>query len=280
MHLKIDGLEFSYASVPILKDITFDISESELISILGPNGVGKSTLIHCMNKILQPTGGAVFVDEKDVKSISIKELAKVMGYVPCASKDAFPMTVVDTVLMGRHPHSKWGSLDDDLEHVYRTLKLMGIEELAMRPFNELSAGQHQKVMLARGIAQEPGILLLDEPTSNLDIRHQIEVTRILRDLSRIGDILVVMISHDINIASKYSDKMILMHKGKIFSAGEPHEVITESNLKTVYDVNARVISDDGRPHVILKDPETPSPLFDEGGGIKIGPKAVVSAQPV
>jgi iron complex transport system ATP-binding protein len=264
MHLKIDGVEFSYTSVPVLKDVTLDLSRNELVSILGPNGVGKSTLIYCISKILQPTGGAVFIEEKNVKEITIKELAKVIGYVPCASKDAFPMTVVDTVLMGRHPHSKWGSLDDDLEHVYKTLKLMGIEELAMRPFNELSAGQHQKVMLARGIVQEPRILLLDEPTSNLDIRHQVEVTRILRDLSIKNNILILMISHDINIAAKYSDKMILMHKGGIFSVGEPHEVITERNLKTVYGVNTKVIFDDGRPHVILEDPETPSPVFDDG----------------
>jgi iron complex transport system ATP-binding protein len=165
--------------------------------------------------------------------------------------------------MGRHPHSKWGSLDEDLEHVYRTLKLMGIEELAMRPFNERSAGQHQKVMLARGIVQEPKILLLDEPTSNLDIKHQVEVTRILRDLSIKNNILILMISHDINIAAKYSDKMILMHKGGIYSVGEPDQVITEDNLKVVYGVNTRVIFDEGRPHVILGDPETPSPVFED-----------------
>ncbi|MCL1811709.1 MAG: ABC transporter ATP-binding protein [Methanomassiliicoccaceae archaeon] len=280
MHLKIDGLEFSYASVPVLNDIAIDISGNELVSILGPNGVGKSTLIHCINKILQPTAGTVLIESKDVKEMSIKELAKIVGYVPCASKDAFPMTVVDTVLMGRHPHSKWGSLDNDLEQVYKTLKLMGVEELAMRPFNELSAGQHQKIMLARGIVQEPKILLLDEPTSNLDIKHQVEVTRILRDLSRKNNILVIMISHDINIASKYSDKMILMHKGEIFSVGEPREVITEENLRTVYGVNAKVVFDDDRPHVILKDPETPSPVFDEDNkNVVICPESIVTAQP-
>jgi len=267
MHLKIDGLEFSYASIPVLSDVSLDIDSNELISILGPNGVGKSTLLHCINKILQPTKGTVFIEERDIKNESTKELAKMIGYVPCASTDSFPMTVVDTVLMGRHPHSRWGSLDDDLGCVYRTLKLMGVEDLAMRPFNELSAGQHQKIMLARGIVQEPRILLLDEPTSNLDIRYQLEVTRILRDLSRKNKILVIMVSHDINIASKYSDKMILMQNGKIFSVGEPKEVITEKSLRTVYGVNAEVVFDDGRPHIILKDPETPSPVFendDEG----------------
>ncbi len=129
----------------------------------------------------------------------------------------------------------------------------GISHLAMRAFNELSAGQHQKVMLARGLVQQPEILLLDEPTSNLDVRHQLDVTKMLRRLSRENNILIIMISHDINIAAKYSDKIILMHEGTIFDAGTPDEVITVENLRTVYGVTAEIISDGDAPHVILKD---------------------------
>jgi len=255
MHLKIDDVSFAYSSAPVLNDINVDLTGNKFVSILGPNGVGKSTLIHCINKILKPTEGAVYLDGADVREVPIKELAKTAGYVPYSSSDTFPLTVVDTVMMGRHPHSKWGSKERDMELVYDTLKLLGIEKLAMRPFNELSAGQHQKVMLARGIVQDPRVLLLDEPTSNLDIKHQVEVTRILRDLSRKKGMLVIMISHDINIASKYSDMMIMMHEGTIFSVGTPDEVITEQNLKDVYGINVRIISDDGRPHVILKEPD-------------------------
>lgn len=253
MYLKIDKVEFRYSSVPVLKNISLDISGPQFVSILGPNGVGKSTLIHCINKILVPRDGVVSIDGKDVKDIHIKELAKEIGYVPYSSSDTFPLTVVDTVLMGRHPHSRWKSLDNDLEIVYDTLKLMGISSLAMRPFDELSAGQHQKVMLARGLVQEPRILLLDEPTSNLDIKHQIEVTKILRDLSRDKNIVVIMISHDLNIAAKFADNMILMYEGRIFAVGSPSEVITEENLRTVYGVDSKVIFDEGRPHIILKD---------------------------
>jgi len=253
MLLKIDEVEFGYSSTPVLNDVSLEIGPSQFVSILGPNGVGKSTLIHCINKILTPTGGVVKIDGEDVTKISLKEMAKKIGYVPYSSSDTFPLTVVDTVLMGRHPHSRWKSLDDDLEKVYETLKLMGIEDLAMRNFNELSAGQHQKVMLARGLVQEPKILLLDEPTSNLDIRHQLEVTKILRNLSHEKGIAVIIISHDLNIAAKYSDSMILMHNGTIHSVGEPRNVITEENLRTVYGVDSEVISDDGRPHIILKD---------------------------
>lgn len=253
MMIDIDGVGFSYSSTPVLKDVTASIEGPGFVSILGPNGVGKSTLIHCINKILIPTGGTVFIDGADVKGISIKDLAKEVGYVPYSANDTFPLSVVDTVLMGRHPHSKWGSLNDDLDMVYSTLSLLGISDLAMRPFNELSAGQHQKVMLARGLVQEPKILLLDEPTSNLDVRHQIGVAKMLRKLAIEKNILVIMICHDINIAAKYSDKIILLSGGSIFAMGTPAEVITKENLKEVYGVFSEIVDDDGAPHVILKD---------------------------
>ncbi len=253
MQIKIDGVEFSYSSTLVLDGISLDLTGPGFISILGPNGVGKSTLIHCINKILQPTSGSVFIDGNDVKDISIKDLAKEIGYVPYSANDSFPLTVVDTVMMGRHPHARWNTLDKDLDIVYDTLKMLGISHLAMRQFNELSAGQHQKVMLARGLAQEPKILLLDEPTSNLDIRHQLDVTKMLKRLSAEKGILVIMISHDINIAAKYADQVILMYQGKVFDVGTPNEVITEENLRTVYGVTSRIIMDEDRPHVILKD---------------------------
>ncbi len=253
MNISIDNISFGYSSIPVLKNVTVKLTSPGFISILGPNGVGKSTLIHCMNKILEPNEGKVFIDEKDLKDISVKELAKGIGYVPYSANDSFPLSVVDTVMMGRHPHAKWGSLDKDLDIVYDTLEMLGISHLAMRSFNELSAGQHQKVMLARGLAQEPHILLLDEPTSNLDIRHQLDVTKMLKRLSVEKNILVIMISHDINIAAKFADTIILMNEGTIYSVGTPEEVITESNIKTVYGVTSRIIDDYGKPHVILED---------------------------
>lgn len=248
----------------MLKDITLDLTGPKFVSILGPNGVGKSTLIHCINKILSPTGGTVMLDGKDVKDITIKEMAKQVGYVPYSANDTFPLTVVDTVLMGRHPHSKWGSLDKDLDIVYDTLKMLGISHLAMRNFNELSAGQHQKVMLARGLVQEPKVLLLDEPTSNLDIRHQLDVTKMLKRLSDEKGILVIMISHDISIAAKFSDEIIMLRDGAIYAAGTPNEVITEPNLEAVYGVKSRIVDDDGRPHVILKDALPMDDLIESG----------------
>ena len=258
MRISVKDMAFDYASTPVLHDITLDISGPQIVSIVGPNGVGKSTFIHCLNKILTPTEGSVMIEDRPVQDISIKDLSKVMGYVPCSSSTAFPLSVVDTVLMGRHPHSNWKTSDEDLDIVYDTLKLLEIDHLAMKPFNALSAGQHQKVMIARGLVQEPKYLLLDEPTSNLDVKHQMNVTRLLMNIAHEKGIIVVMISHDLNIAAAYSDNVIMMYGGSIYAVGTPTEVFTEENLQHVYEVKSRIIHENGRPHIILLDDEIDS----------------------
>jgi iron complex transport system ATP-binding protein len=274
LSIRIEDLHFSYkgSSKEVLSGLSLDIRGPQLVSVLGPNGAGKSTLIHCMNKILEPTGGNVWINGFNSREISIKELAKISSYVPYSSADSFPLTVVDTILMGRHPHSKWRSIDEDLRIVEESLKLLKIEDLADSMFNELSAGQHQKVMLARGFAQEPRILFLDEPTSNLDIKYQLEITRILRRMSREKGVLVVMISHDINIAAKYSDNIIVLHNHGIYSFGKPEDVITSEMLKDVYDVDAVIISDNGKPHLMLCDESEDVPL-PKGSSVCVPVKA-------
>lgn len=253
MKLEINGLEFAYSSRSVLNDITFTFEGAQLVAILGPNGVGKSTLIHCIDRILKPNTGTVMINDTESSEYRMKDLAKIVGYVPYSSSDTFPMSVVDAVLLGRHPYSNWKSTREDVRIVYSMLRRLGIEDLAKCQFNELSAGQHQKAMLARGLVQEPQILLLDEPTANLDVKHQLGVTKLLRDLSREKDMLVIMICHDLNIASKYADSILMMKDGTIYAAGNAQDVITKDNIEDVYGVRCRIIEDEGRPHVILQD---------------------------
>ena len=254
MKIEMKDLGFGYIpDTPVLKDITYTLDKPEFVCIMGPNGVGKSTLIHCMNKILKPTSGFVYINDKEVREYKLKDLAGHMGYVPNSSEDSFPLTVVDTVMVGLQNDHSLGTNDEDLQKVYDVLRLMKIQHLAMRDFNELSAGQHQKVMLARGLVRTPEIVLLDEPTSNLDIRHQIEVTKVLSKLPEQKGMLIIMISHDINITAKYADRIIMLHGGGIYAVGTPSEVLTKGNIRTVYGVDADVIEVNGRPHVILND---------------------------
>jgi len=256
MRLAVEGLGFSYGSLEVLHDINLTFEEPGLTCIIGPNGVGKSTLVKCLNGINKPTSGRVTIDGEDIKDISPREIAKVLSFVPVTSGDMFSMTVFDTVMMGRRPHQRLGNSSElDEEIVRRTLNMMGIRDLAMRNSDELSAGQHQRMVISRGLAQTPRFLLLDEPTANLDARHQIQVTMTLRDLAKRNGMSIIMISHDLNIAARFADSIIVMAEpGVIHSIGRPEDVVTEDMIKDVYRVDCTIVDANGRPHVILLDP--------------------------
>jgi len=250
MKLKIKDVEFSYASVPVLKDVCIELAESEMLGVVGPNGAGKSTLIRCIDRILVPQKGSIVLDGRDIKELRLLELAKKMGYIPQSTSQIFPATVFDTVLMGRRPHLGWRSSEKDTEKVLEMLQMLNIEEFAMRDINELSGGQQQKVFIARALTQEPDVLLLDEPTSNLDIRHQLEVMDIIKNIVREKGIAAIMAIHDLNLASRYADRIVMMNSGKIFSAGDPVSVLTPANIKRVYGVEAEVNNNNGRPYIV------------------------------
>ena len=248
--LKVKEVEFSYASVLVLKDICLELAASEMLGVVGPNGAGKSTLLRCIDRILSPQKGCILLDGEDIKKMSRMELAKKMGYIPQSSAQVFPATVFDTVLMGRRPHLGWKSSEEDTEKVLETLQLLDIEDLAMRDINELSGGQQQKVFIARALTQEPEVLLLDEPTSNLDIRHQLEVMDIIKSIVREKGIAAIMAIHDLNLASRYAGRIIMMNGGKIFAAGNPASVLTPENIKHVYGVEVKVNNHDERPYIV------------------------------
>jgi len=254
MEIKFNDMSFAYGSVKVLNDINLSIGTSELTCILGPNGVGKSTLMYCMNKLLEPTSGSVTIDGKDVKEIPLGDMAKIMSFVPHAEEAVFSMSVMDTVLMGRHPHSGLNITVKDMRIAAENIKLLGIEGLAMREFDELSAGQHQRVMIARGLTQEPQFLLLDEPTANLDVKYQMLVMKLLKDIAKIKKIAVVVICHDLNVTSMYADRIVLLGPGgRIYADGKSDEVLTEEMIKTVYGIDAKVTTMQDHPHIALLD---------------------------
>ena len=254
--LSIKDLDFQYSDdLQILHGINLTLDSPGLICIIGPNGVGKSTLVKCINRLLKPASGEVSIDGIPVSEYPPKELAKKVAYVPATSSDDFSMSVMDTVMMGRHPYHTFGSTKQDLHIVYEVLKELNITHLALRNYDELSAGQHQKVALARGLAQSTDILILDEPTANLDVRHQVQVTELMRDIAHSKGITVIMISHDLNVSCKFADRLIVMaYPGVIYRIGTPEEVISEDLIRYVYGMNSKIVDDSGRPHVILQNP--------------------------
>ena len=249
--IRVENLGVSYGEHKVWSGMNLTIDQPGLVGILGPNGVGKSTFMYTINKLLAPSEGAVFLSDRNVAEMDYREIAKHVAYVPQRSDETFSMSVLDTVLMGRYPVSGYVTTREDVHVAAKCLKILGITDLAMRNFNELSAGQHQKVMIARGLAQDPEILLLDEPTSNLDVYHQLHVMKMLRDIAHKKQIIVIVICHDLNIASRFADRLILLSNGSIRCDGEPKDVITSENIQEVYDVKSDIIEVDGRPYAIF-----------------------------
>ncbi|NLN72560.1 MAG: ABC transporter ATP-binding protein [Thermoplasmatales archaeon] len=253
MRMELKNVSFAYKSsqTPVLHDINLVLEEPGLYCIVGPNGVGKSTMVKCMNRILKPTSGQVLLNDVDIQDMKLKEIAEHIGYVPVQTQDVFSMPVIDAILLGRQKANKWKTTDEDLEIAARVMKMMGIQDLAMRGFNHLSAGQHQKVAIARGLVQQPEMLILDEPTANLDVKHQVYVSELLRAMAIEENMIVLMISHDLNIAAKYAHKIIVMEHGTVVDVGTSKDIITEDLVARVYEVECKIEDDEDRPHVVL-----------------------------
>lgn len=254
MKLGVKNLDFRYGDQPVLKEICMNLDRSELLGVVGPNGSGKSTLIRCIDGILKPLKGSILLNGRNLAEMQQMEIARNLGYVPQNAPKTFPVTVFDAVLMGRRPHLGWNSGEKDRKCVVDALEQLGIAHLALREFNQLSGGEQQRVLIARALAQEADVLLLDEPTSNLDIRHQLEVMEILRRLVAEKGLSAVIAIHDLNLASRYADRVVMMKAGKVFASGHPAQVFTPSNIASVYGVESIVEKKNGSLFIIPQKP--------------------------
>lgn len=249
--VRLENMSFGYDEKLILEDINLEINEPGLLCILGPNGVGKTTIVKNMNKLLKPKSGHVFVNGTDVSTMSHLDVARVMAFVPNSSNSVFSMTVGEFILMGRHPRAGYTTSDRDIAVVDSAIEILGLQEFAERDVRQLSAGQTQRVLIARGLVQEPEILILDEPTSNLDVKYQMDVMKFLKAYARDRKIVVIMVCHDLNITAAYADRVLLLYGKNVYADGKASEVLTADNIKTVYNVNAEVTDYDGVPQIRL-----------------------------
>lgn len=250
MNLIVKNINFSYSTKPVLKGVSFVLNETEIMCVVGPNGSGKSTLIKCIEGLLNYKEGSVFLSNVDIKSMNQREIAKQIAYVPQSTRQLFSSTVFDTILMGRNPYYSWKKSDKDVEIVIDVISKMGLENIALQDFNQLSGGQQQRVLIARAIAQQPKILLLDEPTSALDISHQLEVMEIIHSLAHSQKMQVLIIVHDLNLAARYANKILMLKDGKVFALGGPNEVLTTKNIEEVYGVKSSINLCEGSLSVI------------------------------
>ncbi|NMA58653.1 ABC transporter ATP-binding protein [Clostridium cochlearium] len=248
----LNNLNFSYNEKHILKNINISFERNKFYSILGPNGSGKTTLLKNILKALPTTDKTIYIDAFDINNYKNKDLAKKMSSVPQNTNLEFDFTSFDVVLMGRSPHLKRFERESnkDYEIVREAMEITNTWHLKDKYINQLSGGERQKVIIARALAQESSIILLDEPISNLDIQNQIEIMDTLKFLNR--DVTIISVLHDLNLAAQYSDYILLLKNGEIFFKGTPEKVLSVNNLKYVYDVNTYIIKNPvtGKPHII------------------------------
>jgi len=252
MILKVNNLEFQYNSVNTLTQVSFSIEKGSITAILGPNGVGKTTLLKCLNHILHPQKGEVKVKGRAVKEMNIKQIAKEISYV-AQKNDAARVTVFDAILMGRLPHIRYRTRDIDLKKVDAVMKKLNLSHMGLKYLDQLSGGELQKVSIARALVQETDLLLLDEPTSSLDLKNQTRILGLVKAIVKSHNIAAVMTMHDLNAALRYADNYICLKDGTIFSAGKINKISPEM-VTAVYGLPVEIVHHNGCP-IIVPRPE-------------------------
>lgn len=247
--IEVKDISFSYGTQEILKHVSFTAEAVQVVGILGNNGAGKSTLITCLNRINIPKAGTLFIDGQNTMAFSRSELARTVAYVP-QKNELTHSTVFDCVLLGRKPYMKWAVSKEDLDLCAEMMARVGILAFQMRYIDELSGGELQKVMLARALVQQPKLLLLDEPTSNLDPKNQYEMMALVRTLAEERGITVLTVIHDLNLALRYCDRFYFLKDGEGCSYGGI-ETVTEETIRYVYGIEAEVLTVNGRKTVII-----------------------------
>ncbi|QOH55909.1 ABC transporter ATP-binding protein [Rhodococcus rhodochrous] len=249
-----ENLELGYGNRTVVENLDLQVPPGRITCIVGANACGKSTLLRSMSRLLSPRGGHVLLDGKDVHRLPAKKLARTLGLLPQSPIAPEGIVVADLVGRGRHPHqrvlSRWSREDDAA--VADALAATHTTELAERSVDELSGGQRQRVWIAMVLAQQTDLLLLDEPTTFLDVSHQVEVLDLLTDLNRDRGTTIVMVLHDLNLAARYADHLVAMADGSIYASGDPSDVLTGKTVKAVFGLDSRVISDpvSGKPLVL------------------------------
>ncbi|WP_258345246.1 ABC transporter ATP-binding protein [Saccharopolyspora gregorii] len=252
--LQGERLRLAYGDRVVVDGLDIDVPDGTITAVIGPNGCGKSTVLRALARLLAPQSGQVLLDGKQIHKMPTKEVARVLGLLPQTPQAPEGLTVADLVARGRHPHQAWYRQwsSDDEQAVAEALELTGIGDLAERAVDELSGGQRQRAWLSMALAQGTDLLLLDEPTTYLDLAHQVEVLDLVGRLHDESGRTVVMVLHDLNLAARYADRLVAMRDGAIVAQGAPDEVLTEELLADVFNLNARVIPDPvtGTPMVV------------------------------
>jgi iron complex transport system ATP-binding protein len=247
--IQIKNISFSYAGNEVLKDISFNVESGECVGILGNNGAGKSTLITCLNKIHTPKTGKIYINNQDVLKMGRLETARRISYV-AQKNELSQMTVFDCVLLGRKPYIKWSLSQEDINLCDSMIEQIGLTKFKLRYINELSGGELQKVMLARAFVQQPQLLLLDEPTSNLDPKNQYEMLALVRRMTQEKNISALIVIHDLNLALRYCDKFVFIKEGVVYRYGDA-SIITGEMIFDVYGINAVVTESNGKRIAVI-----------------------------